>query len=191
MDRKEKKLQEEMEKLAANYEKEIQDSVLHVFTNIVKKGAKPCEALGVSKSKMEGIYAQAYQLYNAGNFEKAFKTFEMLSLLNYDDPRFLFGMAASMQSLKRYKQAFQYFLLAANADQESPVPYYHAADCCLQEKDKMTALVMCQLVEDKSKDKVEYSYIKERSRVLKEQLTKELNAEGEQIVEALKKNKSG
>jgi Tetratricopeptide repeat. len=183
MDRKEKKIQEELKKLASQYQEEMIASARTIGDNIINKGAPPYQALAISKGKLEGIYAQAYQLYNAGNFKKAYRTFEMLSLLCDDDPRFLFGMAASLQGLKLFREAYGYFIVSATKDSDNPVPFYHAADCCLQEGDKISALVMVQLVIDKCKDRPEYSYIKDRSQVLKDSLTNELNAEGKTMYE--------
>lgn len=183
MDRKEKKVQEELKKLASSYEEEMIQSARVISDNIFNKGAEPYEALAISKSKLEGIYAQAFQLYNAGNFKKAYRTFEMLSMLNNRDPRFPFGMAASLQVLNQFKEAYNFFILSATMDQDNPVPFYHAADCCLKIDDKMSALVMVQLVIERCKEKPEYSYIKDRCEVLKENLTTELNEEGKKLYE--------
>lgn len=175
MDSKEKKVQEELQKLADSYKDEVGEATTTICNNIFKNGVPAYQAMAIPRSKLEGIYAQAYQQYNAGNYEKAFKTFEMLAYLNNDDPRFMFGMAACFQGLKKYKQAYNSFLICAMLDKDNPVPYYHAADCCLQEGEKISALVMLQIVIQKSEGKPEYSYIKDRSEVLKESLTLEIN----------------
>lgn len=190
MDKKEKELQETLQKVAESYDEEVKESILNVATNIFVKGVKPVDAFAISKTKMEGIYAQAYQLYNSGNFEKAYQTFEMLNLLDGESARYAFGAGACLQGLGKYKEAFLFFMQSGALDVDNPVPFYHAADCSLQLNDKFSAVVMCQLVEDRSADREEYTYIRERSRVLKEKLTKELNEEGAKLREQEKMTKN-
>jgi type III secretion system low calcium response chaperone LcrH/SycD len=175
MNRKEKRIQEEMDKLAAKYQEEIKGSAKVIAENIFKKGMAPQNALAIPPRKIEGIYAQGYQLYNAGNYKKAYETFELLTLLNGQDPRFVFGMAASLQGLGDYQKAFMLFMQSANLDADNPVPYYHAADCCLKSEDKVSAVVMLHLVIEKSKNLSQYSYIKDRAKIMQETLTDELN----------------
>ena len=182
MDKQQKKIADDLNKLAEKYKDEMIQAGKHVAENIFVHGAEPYQAMNISRSKMEGIYAQGYQLYNAGNFEKAYKTFELLAQLHPSDPRFSFGMAACLQALKNFEPAYYMFLQSAMGDPENPVPLYHAVDCCLQKGEKMSALVMVQMVLDRAKDRAEFSYIKDRCTMLKENLTAELNAEGEKLL---------
>src|ERR1700722_6951344 len=57
-------------------------------------GVSPREAMGMSDQAVEGIYGQAYRLYNAGKYKEASQLFRLLLMLNSGESKFALGLAA-------------------------------------------------------------------------------------------------
>lgn len=142
--------------------------------NIVKKGMLPKDALGLSDAVVEGIYAQAYRLYNTGKYSEASHLFRMLVMLNTTESKYILGLAACFHMLKEYLNAVQTYSMCSILDPENPIPHYHASDCYVQMKDNLSAIIALDLTVQRAGNKPEYSKIKERALLTIESLKNSL-----------------
>lgn len=99
------------------------------------EGKPPRHAMGISPEMMNLLYTFGFNAYNAGKYEDAKQTFELLNFLEPLSPKYLMGLAATKHKLKEYEKAVELYFTLAIIDQESPVAYFHIADCYEQLKD--------------------------------------------------------
>lgn len=154
---------------------ETKKQLNEVGDKILKKGMLPKDALGFNDVVMEGLYAQAYRLYNTGKYVDASHLFRMLILLNTTEPKYTLGLAACFHMLKEYKNAAQAYTMCGLLDPESPIPHYHASDCYLHMNDKVSAIVSFEIAVKRSGDKPEYVTLKDRALLSIEALKKEIS----------------
>jgi len=95
--------------------------------------------LGIAE--LEGAYAHAYALYQAGQEEKAANVFELLCSMRPIEMRFWFGLAASRQESAEYQQAMNAWAMCAMLEPENPYPHFHAAECATSLNHKEDALL--------------------------------------------------
>jgi len=151
-----------------------------IGNKIFKQGMLPKDALGLSDAIIEGIYAQAYQLYNTGKYTEASHLFRMLVMLNTTEVKYILGLAACLHMLKEYQNAVQTYAMCAILDPENSVPHYHSSDCYVQMKDYLSAIISLDLAVQRAGDKPEYAKLKERASMSIESLKKQItNPQGE------------
>jgi len=155
-------------------EKTAEKQYKNVTEKIVKEGALPKDALGLSDAMIEGIYGQAYRLYNTGKYQDAAQLFRLLIMINAAESKYAMGLAACLHMLKEYKNAVEAYTLCSIIDPKSPVPHYHASDCYLQLKDKRSALVALEMTVKRAGERKEYVTIKDRALMTMESIKKEL-----------------
>jgi type III secretion system low calcium response chaperone LcrH/SycD len=131
------------------------------------------EIAGISDEKEEGIYAQAYVLYNTGRYKEASEVFRVLIMLNSTEPKYIMGLAACFHMMKQYASATSMYTMCSLLDPNSPLPYFHASDCYIQMGDLMSAALCLKMAIDKAQEKPEYSTLKERSQITLDGLKKE------------------
>lgn len=136
-----------------------------IVDKLVKEGMTPKDAVGVKPNVMEGIYAQAYRLYNTGKYIEAVHIFRILILMNPLEPKYLLGLAACFHMLKEYKNAIQTYTMCSLMDTTSPIPHYHSSDCFIQMKDYLSAMVCLQMAIDIAGEQPQYAKIKERAQL--------------------------
>lgn len=145
-----------------------------IIDRVGKEGKTPKDVLGLTDAMIEGIYGQAYRLYNTGKYKDAGRIFRLLLMLNASEPKYAMGFAACFHMAKEYHPAVDAYMLAANLDPGSPIPFFHASDCYIQLKDPISAMVSLQMVVKRSGDKPEYKTIKDRALMSIEGLKKEI-----------------
>lgn len=141
----------------------LEDSMKELTGKMVNQGMPPKDAMGISNQMLEGIYAQAYRLYNTGKYVEATHLFRMLILFDPYDPKNVLGLAACFHMLKEYKNAIQTYTMCAVLDPQNPLPHYHSSDCFIQMKDLVSAVICLEMAVNLSNDKAEYSKLKERA----------------------------
>ncbi|MBF0318679.1 MAG: SycD/LcrH family type III secretion system chaperone [Nitrospirae bacterium] len=114
---------------------------------------------GLTTPQLEAIYAMGYNYYASRKYIDAIKIFSWLTLMKPMEAKYLLGLGAALQSLKRYAEAFRAFMFSAVADAENPAPYLYAAECCASLGQKEQALKILALskenaVETKDNDHV-------------------------------------
>lgn len=142
---------------------------------VTKEGTMIKDALGLSDVMVEGMYGQAYRLYNTGKYRDASQIFRMLMTINPTEVKFAMGFAACFHMLKEYKGAALAYTIVTTMDPNSPVPFYHASDCYIKLGDLMSAIVALEMAIKRAGDKPEFKTIKDRATMTIEGLKKELN----------------
>ena len=141
---------------------------------LLNKGALPQEVLGFSDVMVEGMYGQAYRLYNTGKYREAIELFRMLTLINVQETKYLMGLAASFHMLKEYKKAVDVYTMCTLIDEANPIPYFHLSDCFMQIDDNASALIALEMA-IKRATKPEYQTLKDRALLTCESLKNEIN----------------
>jgi len=132
------------------------------------------DVLGLSDEMVEGIYGQAYLLYNTGKYRDASEVFRLLIMMKSTEPKFMMGLAACYHMLKEYDPAASTYILCSVLDPTSPLPQFHASDCYIQMGDKASAIVALEMTIKRAETKPEYQVLKERAAITLEGLKKEL-----------------
>lgn len=143
--------------------KRFESSFEDFLDKIMNKKMLAKDAAGLDNNTLEGLYAQAYRLYNTGKYIEAVHMFRMLIMLNPTESKYILGLAASFHMLKEYKNAIHSYTMCSLLDPESPIPHYHSSDCFIQMKDYISAMFCLELAIENAKDKPEYAKIKERA----------------------------
>lgn len=144
-----------------------------LIEKVLKKSLMVKDMLGMSDAMVEGIYSQAYRLYNNGKYREAVHLFRLLIMLNSTEPKYLMGLAACFHMLKEYKAAVETYALCSILDQENPLPSFHSSDCYLQIKDIPSAIVSLNLAVKRAKGKMEYKILHDRCVITLEGLNKQ------------------
>jgi type III secretion system low calcium response chaperone LcrH/SycD len=139
-----------------------------------RRGTTPKDALGLTDAMVEGIYGQAYRLYNTGKYRDASQLFRLLIMLNTTEPKYVMGLAACFHMLKEYKTAVASYSMVSVIDPQSPIPYYHSSDCYMQMGDPVSALVALEMAVKRSGDKPEFRALKERAALTIDSLKKDI-----------------
>ena len=142
--------------------------------SVLQKSTMVKDILGMSDAMVEGIYGQAYRLYNNGKYREAVHLFRMLIMLNSIEPKYLMGLAACFHMLKEYQAAVDTYALCGFLDTGNPLPYFHASDCYLQMKDVPSAVVSLNLAIKRAQGKPEYKILHDRCVITVEGLNKQL-----------------
>lgn len=156
---------------------------------VLAKQALPKKMMGMSDAMVEGLYSQAYRLYNTGKYKDASQLFRMLILLDSTEPKFAMGMAACFHMMKEYANALNMYALCGIIDPESPIPHYHASDCYIQMKDNVSAIVSLEMAVKRAGDRPEYHTLKDRAVMTIESLRKEAKLPAKGIEEGIEKKK--
>jgi type III secretion system low calcium response chaperone LcrH/SycD len=166
-----KKATEDLGALTKEKSKDFQN----IATKAVQQGVMPKDMLGLSDSMVEGIYGQAYRLYNTGKYKDASQLFRLLIMLNSAEPKYAMGLGACFHMLKEYKNAVSTYALCGVIDPENPVPHYHASDCYIHLKDPVSALIALEMAVKRAKDSVEYQTLKDRAMLTMNSLKQEID----------------
>lgn len=162
------------EEVGAATAKEKMQGFKTALNRATRKGASTKEALGLTDAMVEGIYGQAYRLYNTGKYKEAIKIFRLLLTINATEPKYAMGMAACFHMSKDYKSAIDSYSIASIIDANSPIPLYHASDCYIKMGDPVSAIIMLETAKKRAGDKPEYKTLKDRANMTLESLNKEV-----------------
>lgn len=172
------------EELGATLSKEKSKDLKNVAAKVVNEGAIPKDILGLSDAMVEGIYGQAYRLYNTGKYKDASQLFRLLIMLNSTEPKYAMGLAACFHMLKEFKNAVSTYAICGVIDPENPIPHYHASDCYLHLQDPVSALIALEMAVKRAGDKPEYQTLKDRAMLTIESLKQEVNKTKEEAGKA-------
>jgi len=154
-------------------EKEQKDALVAFVKGVFQQGLAPKDALGLTDAQMEGIYGQAYRLFNNGRYSEAKGLFRILIMLNAMEPKYTMGLAACLHMEKKYDLAIPMYFMSSQADPKNPIPLYHASDCFIQQKEPKGAMWLLEQVIELCADREEFSVIKDRAKMTLESLKKE------------------
>lgn len=147
---------------------------------VLQKGLMPKDTMGLSDQMVEGIYAQAYRLYQTGRYNDAIQMFRLLIMINSTESKYSLGLAACFHMLKEYKNAADTYTVCGIIDPENPIPHYHASDCYLQMKDNVSAIIALEIAVKRAGDKPEFKTLKDRALLTIESLKKEISKTAQQ-----------
>lgn len=149
------------------------DKFMDIMNTIFTTGKVPHDAMGFSSKRMEEIYAHAYRLYNTGIYVEASRLFRLLMILNPQDVRYYLGLAACLHMRKEYSDAAQAYIVCSILDMNNPIYMFHASDCFVQIRDRLSALLVLEQAVQKAGNQPEYQVLKERALLMIENLQKE------------------
>lgn len=163
-----------VEQVGSNLQDVSSESIKATMDKATRKGTSPKDALGLTDAMVEGVYGQAYRLYNTGKYKEAIQIFRLLLMINSTEPKYAMGLAACFHMLKDYKVAADSYSLVGILDPESPISFYHASDCFLQMGDTASALIALEMAIKRAGDKPEFRTLKDRAQLTAESLKKEM-----------------
>ncbi len=175
----ESQMRKEAFNLGGEQQEKFDKAITELSSKMVKQGMSPKDAMGISDSYLENVYAQAYRLYNTGKYTEATHLFRILIMLNAMEPKYMLGLAACFHMMKEYTNAIQTYTMCIALDPQSPVPHYHSSDCFIQMKDYLSAMICLELAIERAGDKPEYAKMKERAQLSLESLKKQVNSSPE------------
>jgi type III secretion system low calcium response chaperone LcrH/SycD len=162
------------ETLAQEIGQEKAQEVKNVAAKVVNQGVMPKDMMGLSDAMVEGIYGQAYRLYNTGKYKDATQLFRLLIMLNSTESKYAMGLAACFHMLKEYKNAISTYSICGVIDPDNPIPHYHASDCYIHLDDPVSALIALEMAVKRAGEKPEYQTLKDRALLTIEGLKKEI-----------------
>ena len=160
--------------LATNLGKEKAQEIKVASDRVVKEGVMPKDMMGLSDAMVEGIYGQAYRLYNTGKYKDASQLFRLLIMLNSTEGKYAIGLGACFHMLKEYKNAISTYSICGVIDPENPIPHYHASDCYIHMNDPVSAMIALEMAIKRAEGKAEYQTLKDRAALTIEGLKKEI-----------------
>lgn len=143
-----------------------------ISQEVLAKNLLPKNAIGLSDAVVEGVYGQAYRLYNTGRYKDAIQIFRLLIMLNPTEAKYTLGLAACFHMMKEYIKAVNAYALCSVISPESPIPFYHSSDCYIQMKDPLSASVSLRLAIQKAGEKTEFQALKSRAQLMLKSLKK-------------------
>lgn len=170
----EKHVKNSMEKLSETLNEEKGEDFSKLAEQAMKRGIVPKDLLGFSDQMVEGIYGQAYRLYNSGNYKDAIHVFQLLVMINSMEAKYCLGLAACYHMQKDYKTSADLYMMCNVLDPESPIPSYHASDCYLKMNDNLSALVALEIAVEKAGERPEYKTLKDRASLTIDKIQKDL-----------------
>lgn len=163
------------EDLGATLGKEKSKDFQNAAAKVVQQGMMPKDMMGLSDAMVEGIYGQAYRLYNTGKYKDASQLFRLLIMLNSTEPKYAMGLAACFHMLKEYKNAVSTYSICGVIDPDNPIPHYHASDCYIHMEDPVSALIALEMAIKRAGDKPEFQTLRDRASLTIEALKKEIS----------------
>lgn len=163
------------EDIGANVNTTKSGEAKNMLGKIVNNASSPKDAMGLTDAMVEGIYGQAYRLYNTGKYRDAIQLFRLLIMLNPTESKYTLGLAACFHMLKEYKAASDAYCLVSVVDAKSPIPFYHASDCFIQMGDNPSAIIALQMAVERAGDNPAFKTLKDRALLTIESLQKQMN----------------
>ena len=87
--------------------------------------------MSASEDLVEEFYAYGFAQYQTGNWGEAADVFRVLCTRRPMEPRFWFGLSATLHEAENYQDALHGWAMAALLENEDPFPHFHAAECYL------------------------------------------------------------
>lgn len=164
----------QMKQIVENISPSLSDNEIKKLENAIRdvsETGKPIlQSLGLTKGNLELIYEHGQQLYNVGSYSHAEGIFILLCLLSQDDEKYWFALAACYHKMKRYADAIPIYRMASNIEPKNPIPYYHLADCLMNNGEETHAHLVLVKVYELCGDNISYKLLKNRSLAMIDQL---------------------
>lgn len=142
---------------------------------IVETGQMPrAEDFSITPQMLATLYNLAYQDYNSGKYNEAANIFSFLCVIEPENADYVFALGACQHMLKNYWEALNSYMAAFYLDVSNPLPFLHISDCYIQMKKPGHAICSLGIVLAQAGDNPKYAKIKERSKLTRESLIKEI-----------------
>jgi len=176
MSAEEREIHKGVEALAQHMSGDVEQQVRVAIDKILIEGESMKDLLGLNEQVVEGIYGQAYRLYNAGKYKEASQLFRLLVVLNGTEAKYSMGLAACFHMMKEYLTAAELYNVSGLLDPHAPTPYFHASDCYLAVNDKASAIIALDMAVKRAGTREAYSQLKDRAIMTMAKLKEELFA---------------
>jgi type III secretion system low calcium response chaperone LcrH/SycD len=130
----EEALEKSVSKVADEVTNVATEGLGKICQSLLVEGNSVQDLLGLKPEQVEGVYGQAYRLFNNGQYEQAKEIFRLLCTMDLQEPKYPLGVAACLHMEKKYTLAVLMYQSALILDPKNPVPHYHSADCYMQEQ---------------------------------------------------------
>jgi type III secretion system low calcium response chaperone LcrH/SycD len=108
------------------------DKIAGQIGELLVNGGTLGDVYGYDERDYEVLYALGHSLYSQGRYADAMKAFGFLVMHNHLERRFAAAYASSLQMIKQYDKAIEFYTLASVMDMSDPVPTFHTAECMMQ-----------------------------------------------------------
>ncbi|MCH9608546.1 MAG: hypothetical protein S4CHLAM45_11240 [Chlamydiales bacterium] len=160
-----------------NLSEESLDSTANELLAEMNQGKSLQEAAHITPEFQEEIYVIAHDYYNQGKYNEGIALFQMLTYINPESFRFMYGLASSYHQSKDYLHAILGFHTALSLEPLNPLPAYYMSDCFTHlnaNEDAIRYLDLSIAICDEEKKNKEFLKIKERCKLLKASLMKQM-----------------
>lgn len=119
--------------------------------------------LRLDDKDLKMIYSKAKNLYDAGKYADARALFSTLTLLERNNPTFIFGLGSSALLLNEFDEAIVAFMQYAALVPDDPLVYFYISRCYEKKKDVPSTLIALQAVVERAGEKSKYRDVKNRA----------------------------
>lgn len=144
-----------------------------LLEKLLHSGQPASESLDIRPEQLEGLYTEAYHLYQSGKYMEALPLFRFLIMMNQREFRYIFGLAACFHLLKDYDNAIKVYTVCSALHPDDPTSLCHTADCFKQLKDPLSAMIALQGAITRAGSNNEFASLRERAVMSLERLKKE------------------
>lgn len=137
-----------------------------LISYFAKQAGELKEVLGFKQEQIEALYTQAFDDYQAGEYEKAMLAFSFLIRINHLDKRFHFGYGATLQCLGLYEDAINAYLTSSLLDLKDAQPTISIGYCLVKLKKYENAKNILLHVLDETLHDEEYELWREKAQAL-------------------------
>ena len=150
--------------------------MLNELRDYKKNGLKLQKACSISKDDLKKLHLYARVLYAKKKYKKSLHIFYILTLMRPCSFKYVFGLAACYQMLKKYRKAIASYILASMLNSKDPTVHYHIAECYLNVDDFIAAIISLKETIKKIENNVKFKKLKEHATLLKNAIYKQLRA---------------
>lgn len=136
--------------------KKMADEMLKQIRTMADEGLTVANTRGISREQLESVYAVGLNYYTTGRTDEAKKIFGFLVFFDHLNAKYWMGMGAVLQVEREFERATKCYSMSAFLDIRNPKPQYHAAECFLAMKDKVSAesaITMIETYADKNTER--------------------------------------
>lgn len=108
-----------------------QEKLAEQITELFQHGGTLGDVYNYDDHDYEVLYSFGHGLYTQGRYMDAVKVFGYLTMHNHLERKFLNAYAASLQMIKSYEEAIQFYSMASVMDMSDPVPTFHTCECMI------------------------------------------------------------
>lgn len=177
MDGQEKQIKEAVKQLGEKLHGDTGKQIQEMTQEMMQKQLTAKSVLGITDSMAEGLYSQAYRLYNTGKYKDAAELFRLLIMIDTTEPKYVMGMGACFHMMKDYKSAAHIYSMCGMLEPDNPIPHYHASDCFVNMKDYVSAIVSLEMAVKRAGEDPKFEALKDRAKMNIESLKKKLRGD--------------